>query len=215
MKRQNGMTQARSWFASPAENLCCIPDFYKIANLDTGKRISVGNDNQRIPVSTMLRPARWPKPVSGVFPVSLDGFAEDHDFSEKTGRVLSKWRFMESGSLQKCGKYRGILQVTTVVHRKNIGRLEEMYGYLKEMGITPWRLTNMDPIGARKTIRIFCLTGKDFLTLLSFIREKRFCITTQALDCPMGKNGAGSLFSLWCGNKHCRSAVQWGYLFLF
>lgn len=151
------------------------PDFYKIANLIQEKGFLWGMTTNGSLIDDAAACALAEAGLGSVS-VSLDGFAEDHDFL-RNRKGAFEMAVHGIRSLQKCGKYRGILQVTTVVHRKNIGRLEEMYGYLKKMGITHWRLTNMDPIGRAEDHSDLLLDRKGFLTLLSFIREKRFCIT--------------------------------------
>ena len=102
--------------------------------------------------------------------VSLDGMEESHD---KLRGYKGAWELAVRGlsSLIKAGIEP---QVTTVCHRGNIEDIEELYELINSMGITSWRVINVEPIGRACESDGMMLDEKQFRWLLSFIRSKRF-----------------------------------------
>ena len=102
--------------------------------------------------------------------VSLDGLETKHDiFRQKKG----SWRKAVEGikNLQEAGFDP---QVTTVVHADNIDQLNDLYDFLRKLGIGSWRVINVEPIGRACESKKILLTKKQFGNLLGFIRTKRF-----------------------------------------
>lgn len=104
--------------------------------------------------------------------ISLDGLEKEHDYLRDQKGAFAR-TISGIQALQNCKEYQGILQVTTVVYRNNMDQLEEIYQYLCELGIKDWRLTNIEPIGRSLDRQELLLQTKDYLALLSFIKEKR------------------------------------------
>lgn len=103
--------------------------------------------------------------------VSLDGLREVHDwFRRKPGSFDQAVRGIQL--LNKQSRFQDI-QVTTVVHRKNIHQLSAIYDFVSSLHIDSWRLINIDPIGRANSCKELMLDKKDFLKLFDFIREKR------------------------------------------
>ncbi|MBR1723401.1 MAG: SPASM domain-containing protein, partial [Ruminococcus sp.] len=65
------------------------------------------------------------------------------------------------------------VQITTVVHKGNIGELEQLYELLLDVDIDSWRVINIDPIGRAKQHPELLLDADDYRRLFGFIAEKR------------------------------------------
>ena len=65
------------------------------------------------------------------------------------------------------------VQVTTVLHKRNIHELLEIYSYVESLGVDSWRLTNVEPIGRANQMENDFLTTDDFLALFDFTRSCR------------------------------------------
>ncbi len=101
--------------------------------------------------------------------VSIDGLRETNDwFRQKEGGYDDAMNGIRN--LIECGGFQHI-QVTTVVHRKNIGELDELYGILKKLGIRSWRVINMEPIGRARLYPDLLLRDEDYVKMFGFIRE--------------------------------------------
>lgn len=102
--------------------------------------------------------------------ISIDGVGSTHD--EFRGLRGSFDKATEGiHALREAGLQPEVL---TVVHRKNLSKLEEIYRFVQKEGIFFWRLTNIDPIGRAGVNKELLLSGPDLLRLYEFIREKRF-----------------------------------------
>lgn len=107
----------------------------------------------------------------GTISISIDGLPETHDWFRRTpGGYEAAMRgvdaLLENGSFQH-------VQITTVVHKKNIGELEELYRRFDDVDIDSWRVVNLEPIGRAEDMPELLLTKQDYVALLDFIREKR------------------------------------------
>ena len=101
--------------------------------------------------------------------VSIDGLKDTNDwFRQKEGGYDAAVKGIEN--LTAHGGFAHI-QVTTVVHRKNIGQLDELYGILKKMNIDSWRVINMEPIGRAKLYPDLLLTPEDYKAMFAFIKK--------------------------------------------
>lgn len=103
--------------------------------------------------------------------VSLDGSSDTHDWlRNRPGcfqQALNGIRLLVgSGCFQH-------VQVTTVVHKKNLYQLDDLYELIKKLGCRSWRLTNVDPIGRANSNPELFLNGQEFRILFDFIRTKR------------------------------------------
>ncbi|MGN1119239.1 MAG: radical SAM protein [Oscillospiraceae bacterium] len=100
--------------------------------------------------------------------VSLDGLPETNDWFRQTEggfeRALNGVRMLRQyGALQH-------LQVTTVVHKRNIGELDELYELLKREGLRSWRVIAIEPIGRAKDNAELALSDDDYRKMFDFIK---------------------------------------------
>lgn len=108
--------------------------------------------------------------------VSLDGLPESHD---RLRCAKGAWDKAVAGirHLQEAGFDP---QVSTVVHPGNLQDLDPLYRVLLKMGITSWRIINVEPIGRACEEDDLLLDEDAFRKLIAYIREKRF-----DPSCPM------------------------------
>lgn len=104
--------------------------------------------------------------------ISLDGLKDTHDWFRQTpngyDRTVRGIRaLLDNGGFEH-------VQITTVVHQKNIDELESMYDTFKEIGVKSWRVINIEPIGRAKDNPELMLKDSDYVKLIEFIKEKRF-----------------------------------------
>lgn len=147
------------------------PDFFEIMNyanaLGFGWGMTTNGTLITPEVARRLRLAGM-KTVS----VSVDGLGKTHDeFRQSEGSFEKTVAGVEN--LIREGGFEHI-QVTTVVHRKNIGELDAMYEKMLSLGIRSWRVINVEPIGRAKNNSDIILTDDDMRYMFSFIREHRF-----------------------------------------
>jgi radical SAM protein with 4Fe4S-binding SPASM domain len=112
--------------------------------------------------------------------VSIDGLKETHESFRKVPGSFDKILkgidlMLHSPSIQ-------IVQVTTVVNKKNIDELEDIYNLMKQINIKYWRILNVDPIGRARDNKEILLDGKEFQRMLDFIREKRVMFENKQSD---------------------------------
>ncbi len=103
--------------------------------------------------------------------VSLDGLKETHErFRKVPGcyeRIIENIKKLQTVPSIK------IVQVTTVVNKRNLHELESLYQLMKELHILSWRVIPVDPIGRAKENSEILLDPEDYRFLFSFLREKR------------------------------------------
>ena len=103
--------------------------------------------------------------------VSIDGLKETHECFRKVPnsfeKILKGIKMMQDSPVVK------IVQVTTVVNKKNIDELEELYNLLVENGVQYWRVVNCDPIGRANDNSDILLDLDDFKRMFDFILEKQ------------------------------------------
>lgn len=103
--------------------------------------------------------------------ISLDGLKETHESFRKVPGSFDK--IIENiKKLQKVPTIRAV-QVTTVVNKKNINELEEMYKLMQDLNVISWRVINVDAIGNAKDNKDILLDKEDYKYLFNFIKEKR------------------------------------------
>lgn len=101
--------------------------------------------------------------------VSLDGEESEHNELRQSKTAFSK---AVSGiqNLQNCGI---AVQITTVVTKKNLHKLNRIYDLVRNLAADSWKVVNIEPIGRAIENQELQLSRKEFLFLLDFIREKR------------------------------------------
>lgn len=103
--------------------------------------------------------------------VSIDGLKETHDwFRRTTGAYDAGMRGLNA--LIQNGGFKHV-QITTVVHKKNIGELEQLYQVLEDVDIDSWRIFNLEPIGRAEDFPELMLEKQDYIKLFDFIKDKR------------------------------------------
>jgi radical SAM protein with 4Fe4S-binding SPASM domain len=103
--------------------------------------------------------------------ISLDGASADsHDWLRGSGSferaVAAIDRFRDAGFLSA-------LQVTTVVHRRNVGELDAMFALMEGHGIWDWRVLSVFPNGRARRQDDLLLEPNELCRLLDFVRAKR------------------------------------------
>ena len=103
--------------------------------------------------------------------ISLDGLRETH---ESFRHVPGSFDIIIENikKLQQVPSIK-IVQVTTVVNKRNIHELEDIYKLMQELNVISWRVINVDPIGRAKDNNDILLDKEDYKYLFSFIKEKR------------------------------------------
>ena len=103
--------------------------------------------------------------------ISIDGLEKTHN--EFRG-VPNSYQIIINNikNLKKAGYVKKI-QVTTVVHKKNINELEELYRVMLKLELDSWRLLSMDPIGRANENDNLLLDRKELESLLDFVKSKR------------------------------------------
>lgn len=105
--------------------------------------------------------------------ISLDGMEDTHDwFRNKKGSFQKAVQGVQN--LLAASNGRILTQITTVVHRKNIHQLEDMFAFVSGLGVDSWRVINLEPIGRALSNSKLLLDPRQFQKLLTFIREKRY-----------------------------------------
>ena len=103
--------------------------------------------------------------------VSLDGFEEDHDWLRgKKDSFRRATRAIELLVRNPC--YRK-MDVVTCVNRRNLARIDELYEYVKRLGVSSWRMFTISPIGRALNNPELVLTGPEFRRLFEKIKEMR------------------------------------------
>ena len=107
----------------------------------------------------------------GTVSVSLDGLEEQHD---RLRRTPGGWQKALAGirNLVEEGAFRHV-QVTTVVHHRNLGDLDGLFELLDGIDVDSWRIINMEPIGRALSHPELMLTDEDYRRMFGYIREKR------------------------------------------
>ena len=164
----------------PSEIMICLtggepmlhPDFYRIAARAKELGFLCGITTN----GTMIDEAAAEKiRDSGItaISVSLDGTEDLHDwFRNSKGAYSRAVRGVKNLVAASEGKM--VVQITTVVHKGNIGELDRIYEAVLETGVESWRIANLDPIGRAQEHSELLLDGADHRYLLDYIKDKRF-----------------------------------------
>lgn len=102
--------------------------------------------------------------------ISLDGLKKSHDWFRQVPDSFEK--AVNAIKLLVDADFKNVM-VTTVVHKNNIEELEEIYEFVKTLGVDVWRLINVEPIGRAKNNNDLLLSDEEYIRLLDFIKENR------------------------------------------
>lgn len=104
--------------------------------------------------------------------ISLDGLRESHDWFRCVPGCFDK-AVAGIENLLSVGGFQHV-QITTVVHHRNIGELEEMYETFRKIGVRSWRVINIEPIGRALASGDLALNTDEYRYMFDFIEKKRF-----------------------------------------
>lgn len=108
---------------------------------------------------------------------SVDGLEDTHDwFRNKPGSFCKTIEGIQNLLQYSQGKI--TTQITTVVHKRNIHQLDEMFQLACVTGVDSWRVVNLEPIGRALDNSELLLDAKQFRQLFSYIQEKRYAMKT-------------------------------------
>lgn len=108
--------------------------------------------------------------------VSIDGMENTHNWFRQSENAWEKAVIGVSNLVEVGIPY---VMVTTVVHKRNIGELDEIKSLVKSLKADMWRVINVDPIGNALEHPEILLSGKDYKYILDYIKEN------NAPDFPM------------------------------
>lgn len=104
--------------------------------------------------------------------VSVDGLKETHEwFRQSPGSYEKTMAGIKNLLNERAFNH---VQVTTVVHKRNITELDKLYEIMKGLGIRSWRVINIEPIGRARSNPDLMLEKKDYKYILDFIKKHRF-----------------------------------------
>ena len=106
----------------------------------------------------------------GTVSISIDGLEKTHD--EFRGVPGSYQIILKNIEALADANFLKDIMVTTVVHKKNIDELEELYEIMKGLRINTWRILSIDPIGRANDNKELLLDGKDLKRMFDFIIAK-------------------------------------------
>lgn len=129
----------------------------------------MGNDTNATLVDGEAARALYDAGLSTVT-VSMDGLEDSHDRFRGAPGALKR---MEKGlnALVEHAPDAARVDAITVVNKRNIAELPELYCRLADSGVRSWRITNMEPIGRALAHPDLMLDRDDFIRLLDFVKE--------------------------------------------
>lgn len=102
--------------------------------------------------------------------ISIDGLEETHDSFRQT----------KGGFRRACEGVKNLLdadidvvQVTTVVTKKNIDELDGLFELVQELDVDSWRVINIEPIGRALSLDGYTLDPEDYRRMFRYIADKR------------------------------------------
>ena len=103
--------------------------------------------------------------------ISIDGLADTHDwFRSRPGSHAEAMRGVRN--LVEADAFDHV-QITTIVHARNIDELDGMFAELEDVDIDSWRLAAIEPMGRALEHPELMLSDAQHRQLLEFIRDKR------------------------------------------
>lgn len=102
--------------------------------------------------------------------ISIDGLPETHDAFRRTKGGFEK---AVEGVKNLLEHDFNAVQVTTVVTKKNIDQLDDLFALMEELDVDSWRVINLEPIGRALTLDGYTLDPDEYRCMFDFIAEKR------------------------------------------
>ena len=148
------------------------PDFYRIASRATELGFMCGITTNATLIDKDAAEKIYKSGIRAVS-VSLDGVREMHDWFRNKKGAYDK---TIEGMKNLVAASRGVIttQFTTVVHKKNIETLEDIYNAVLETKVDSWRIVNLDPIGRALNNKSLALDSSDYKYIFDYIKEKRY-----------------------------------------
>lgn len=103
--------------------------------------------------------------------ISLDGNEEAHNWLRRNPQSFSK--AVNAIKLFSQAGFLGLLGVITCAHPRNVDHLEELYHFLRSIGVEEWRIFNIFPKGRAKINHELVSDGAMLQKVLTFIKAKR------------------------------------------
>lgn len=145
------------------------PDFFEIVNEVNKLGFSWGMTTNGTLISDEIA-LELKKSKIGSITLSIDGVKDTHNwFRNREGSYELVVDAIKS--LHKVGIE---VQVTTVVHKRNISELDDIYKVLDFLNVESWRIVNIEPIGRAQKHNELMLDRAELIRLLDYIRDKRF-----------------------------------------
>jgi radical SAM protein with 4Fe4S-binding SPASM domain len=140
--------------------------------------------------------------------VSLDGPKDAHEWLR--GKDGDFDTVLATVKRLIAAEWLNVMDVITVVHPRNVDRLEETWEIMRDIGAPGWRLIPISPIGRAKTNRSLLLDTAQFQRLLTTIMELR-----QRSELPVylsESNYMGAELDLRVRDHHyfCRAGISFG-----
>ncbi|MCQ2519218.1 MAG: radical SAM protein [Lachnospiraceae bacterium] len=175
------------------------PDFFELMNYANKLGYSWGMTSNGTLITEDVA-KRLKESGMSTISVSVDGLKDTHDwFRESVGSYERTMQGIQN--LLKFGNFKHV-QITTVVHHRNYGELEEMYELFSKTGVRSWRVINIEPIGRAKENPELMLTKEEYRGLIDFIEKHRF---SGNMEVSYG-------CSHYLGVKHEREVRKWYFL---
>ena len=102
--------------------------------------------------------------------VSIDGLKGTHDAFRRTEGGFE--RAVEGIKNLMQGGFKNV-QITTVVTKKSLGELPELFELCKELDVDSWRVIGIEPIGRALSLQEYYLSKQEQFKMLDFIKQKR------------------------------------------
>lgn len=112
------------------------PDFFEIADYIHRKGFPWGMTTNGTLIDEHIA-ERLADAGMGSISISLDGLEESHNWLRGSSKAFMR-TVKGIRALRDCKSLSAALQVTTVIHRKNIDEMENMYAFLDKEGIRLW-----------------------------------------------------------------------------
>lgn len=102
--------------------------------------------------------------------ISIDGLEETHDAFRRT---KGGFRKAVEGVRNLLEQDFNAVQVTTVVTKKNIDQLDDLFALMEELDVDSWRVINLEPIGRALELDGYILDSEGYRRMFDFIAAKR------------------------------------------
>lgn len=147
------------------------PDFFEIMEYAKNKGFRWGMTSNGILITPEVA-SKLRKAGMGTISISLDGLEQSHDWFRQ---VEGSYKKTVEGikNLINEGGFKHV-QITSVIHKKNIDELPLMYETFRQIGVRSWRVINIEPIGRAKLMPELLLSSDEYKRMFDFIEMMRY-----------------------------------------